>query len=153
MVCGDEGLNDWCPVRKSQRICWERRGKTSLVTNVCVCSSTGCGSFPEPSHSLSSLPPDPCLKELTPLLIQLKWSYLSHPDISVISVVGWDTWVKLQRATVEDAASFYQASGGKCSIHFKLHFFFVPSFNWQLAKPQSLCSSDEEMVPQHRGPA
>lgn len=51
--------------------CWEDPGIVVLFAN---------RASPYPL-----LPPDPCLKERIPLLIQLKWSYLSHFDISVIS--------------------------------------------------------------------
>lgn len=77
-------LSDWCPLRKSQQICGERRSKTIPVINVSVWRIHGLWYFSEPGHSLSSLPPDPCLKELILLPTQPKWSYLSHPYVSVI---------------------------------------------------------------------
>lgn len=109
MVCGNEGLSDWCPLRKSQRICGERQSKTIPVINVIVWRIHGLWYFSEPGHSLSSLPPDPCLKELILLPTQHKWSYLSHPYVSVIGGLHccWMKRIKVSPGELlGDVASF-----------------------------------------------
>lgn len=114
------------------------KGKPPLSEMWVSGESRGCCTFPESSHSLSSLPPDPCLKELIPLLIQLKWSYLSHPDISVIS--------GQQCCWMRHLSKALERCSGRCNFFCllkwnavcTLNYMFVHSFNcWQFITQKS----------------
>lgn len=61
MVCGDEGLDDWCPGRKSQWICGSRWKKSCLVINWSVWRIQEAPHFP--SNLASPYP----LYHLTPV--------------------------------------------------------------------------------------
>lgn len=124
MVCGDKGLDDWCPARKWQRICGGRWKKSCLVIN----------------SSVWRIQESPYFPRISPLLILFTtWfpfeGHMRHRSSSsnvaiyhtflssvVDSVVGSDTWVKPTRAA-GDAAS--PASEVKSNMHFKILF---PSF-------------------------
>lgn len=127
MVCGDEGLNDWCPGRKSQWICGGRWKKSCLVA---LPGASGGSrrrrTFLESHFCLSSLPPDSCLREHIRWLSFSQNGPIYHPVLSSVvdSVVGSDTWVKPRRAAV-DAAS--PATEVKSNIHFKIVLPFVCS--------------------------
>lgn len=83
--------------------------------------------FLQSRRSLSSLPPDLCLKELIPFLNQLKWPYLSHPDNSVISgqPCCWMRHLSKAPESCSGRCSFFCQSAGM--LHALKITFFVHS--------------------------
>lgn len=102
MVCGDEGLNDWCPRRKSQWICGGRWKKSCLVINWSVWRIQEAPHFPRISPLLILFTTWFLFEGAhTAPLIQLKWSYLSH-----IAVIGGGQccWIRHSRRAQESCS-------------------------------------------------
>lgn len=90
MVCGDEGLDDWCPRRKSQWICGRRWKKSCLVINWSVWRIQEAQHFPQILPLLILFTTWLLFEGAhTAPLIQLKWSYLSHVPVIVGRQCCW----------------------------------------------------------------